>query len=35
MWRATIRYAAFQMAEIAISRQMFQEILRLIADLRL
>jgi|SRR5215813_3048612 len=28
------RYVAFQMAEIAIPRQMFQEILRLIAELR-
>lgn len=28
------RYVAFQMAEVAISRQMFQEILRLIAELR-
>jgi hypothetical protein len=28
------RYVAFQMAEIAIARQMFQEILRLIAELR-
>jgi hypothetical protein len=28
------RYAAFQMAEVAIPRQMFQEILRLIAELR-
>jgi Transposase DDE domain group 1 len=27
------RYVAFQMAEIAIPRQMFQEILRLIAEL--
>jgi hypothetical protein len=26
--------SAFQMAEVAISRQMFQEILRLIAELR-
>jgi hypothetical protein len=29
------RYIAFQMAEVAIPRQMFQEILRLIAELRL
>jgi len=28
------RYVAFQMAEVAIPRQMFQEILRLIAELR-
>jgi hypothetical protein len=28
------RYVAFQMAEVAIPRPMFQEILRLIADLR-
>jgi hypothetical protein len=28
------RYVIFQMAEIAIARQMFQEILRLIAELR-
>ena len=28
------RYVAFQMAEVAIRRQMFQEILRLIAELR-
>ena len=28
------RYVAFQMAEVAILRQMFQEILRLIAKLR-
>ena len=28
------RYVAFQMAEIAIPRQMFQEILRLIGELR-
>jgi Transposase DDE domain group 1 len=28
------RYIAFQMAEVAIPRQMFQEILRLIAELR-
>jgi len=28
------RYIAFQMAEVAIPRQMFQEILRLIAKLR-
>ena len=28
------RYVAFQMAEVALPRQMFQEILRLIADLR-
>ena len=28
------RYVAFQMAEVAIPRQMFQEILRLIGDLR-
>jgi hypothetical protein len=28
------RYVAFQMAEVAISRQMFQEILRLIAEPR-
>jgi hypothetical protein len=28
------RTVAFQMAEVAISRQMFQEILRLIAELR-
>jgi Transposase DDE domain group 1 len=28
------RYAVFQMAEVAIPRQMFQEILRLIAELR-
>jgi hypothetical protein len=28
------RYVIFQMAEVAISRQMFQEILRLIAELR-
>jgi hypothetical protein len=28
------RYLAFQMAEVAIPRQMFQEILRLIAELR-
>jgi hypothetical protein len=28
------RHATFQMAEVAISRQMFQEILRLIAELR-
>ena len=28
------RYIAFQMAEVAVSRQMFQEILRLIAELR-
>ena len=29
------RYIVFQMAEVAIPRQMFQEILRLIAELRL
>jgi hypothetical protein len=29
------RYIAFQMAEVAIPRQMFQEILRLIAERRL
>ncbi len=28
------RYVAFQMAEVAIPRQMFQETLRLIAELR-
>jgi hypothetical protein len=28
------RYVAFQMASVAIPRQMFQEILRLIAELR-
>jgi Transposase DDE domain group 1 len=28
------RYVAFQMAEVAIPRQMFQEILRLIAELQ-
>jgi hypothetical protein len=28
------RYVAFQMAEVAIPRQMFQEILQLIAELR-
>jgi hypothetical protein len=28
------RYIIFQMAEVAIARQMFQEILRLIAELR-
>jgi hypothetical protein len=28
------RYVAFQMAEVAIPRQMFQQILRLIAELR-
>ena len=28
------RYVAFQMAEVAIPRQLFQEILRLIAELR-
>ena len=28
------RYIAFQMAEVAIPRQMFQEILQLIAELR-
>jgi hypothetical protein len=28
------RYVAFQMAEVAIPRQMFQEVLRLIAELR-
>jgi hypothetical protein len=28
------RYFAFQLAEVAIPRQMFQEILRLIAELR-
>jgi hypothetical protein len=28
------RYIAFQMAKVAIPRQMFQEILRLIAELR-
>jgi len=28
------RYVSFQMAEVAILRQMFQEILRLIAELR-
>jgi len=28
------RYVMFQMAEVAIARQMFQEILRLIAELR-
>jgi hypothetical protein len=28
------RYVLFQMAEVAIPRQMFQEILRLIAELR-
>src|ERR1700720_2920658 len=28
------RYVAFQMAEVAVPRQMFQEILRLIAELR-
>jgi len=28
------RYVAFQMAEVAIPRQMFQEILRLITELR-
>jgi hypothetical protein len=31
---STGRYVAFQMAEVAIPRQMFQEILRLIAELR-
>jgi hypothetical protein len=29
------RYIVFQMAEVAIPRQMFQEMLRLIAELRL
>jgi len=29
------RYVSFQMAEVAIPRQMIQEILRLIAELRL
>jgi hypothetical protein len=29
------RYIVFQMAEVAIARQMFQKILRLIAELRL
>jgi hypothetical protein len=29
-----LRYIAFQMAEVAVPRQMFQEILRLIAELR-
>jgi hypothetical protein len=29
------RYVIFQMAEVAIARQMFEEILRLIAELRL
>jgi hypothetical protein len=29
------RYVIFQMAEVAIARQMFQEILQLIAELRL
>jgi len=37
-WRGKVvshgRYVAFQMAEVAIPRQMFQEILRLIAELR-
>jgi len=28
------RYVVFQMAEVAVARQMFQEILRLIAELR-
>ena len=28
------RYVIFQIAEVAIARQMFQEILRLIAELR-
>jgi hypothetical protein len=28
------RYVVFQMAEVAIARQMFHEILRLIAELR-
>ena len=28
------RYVVFQMAEVAIARQMFQEILRLITELR-
>ena len=28
------RYVAFQMVEVAIPRQMFQEVLRLIAELR-
>jgi hypothetical protein len=28
------RYVVFQMAEVAIPRQMFQEVLRLIAELR-
>jgi hypothetical protein len=28
------RYVAFQMAEVAIPRQMFQEILRFVAELR-
>jgi hypothetical protein len=28
------RYVVFQMAEVAIARQMFQEILRLIAELQ-
>ncbi len=28
------RYVIFQMAEVAIARQMFEEILRLIAELR-
>jgi hypothetical protein len=28
------RYVIFQMTEVAIARQMFQEILRLIAELR-
>jgi hypothetical protein len=28
------RYVIFQMAEVALARQMFQEILRLIAELR-
>jgi hypothetical protein len=28
------RYVIFQMAEVAIARQMFQEIMRLIAELR-
>jgi hypothetical protein len=32
--RVVARYVAFQMAEVAIPRQMFQEILRLIGELR-
>jgi hypothetical protein len=33
-WTKPRRVVIFQMAEVAIARQMFQEILRLIAELR-